>query len=542
MSRLSPRQRTALVVGLVVVAFVLPLRGQLRNQGPPMEEGFMLVFPEMVLEGLVPNRDFLHLYGPGSLWVLAGVFKAFGTSLAAERLVGLAQQAGLVLGVLAVARLWGHTVALCAALVALVVIVPPIGLTALAWVGAVAFGLWAVHLGLRARFADDPRRATRLAAGAGVLAACALLYRPDLALALTLGSAAVVRGMPWSRIKPALIGLGAGLSLYLVHLAMAGPGNAIKGMVLDPVVYLRGGRRLPIPPSPDGFQGFLQRAGDLYPFGWPLPMIDPPAQLTVWFFALPLSIVAIIVIAVRAGRRDPSSVRARTLLAVGLFCLGLLPQAIQRADSTHLAWVSAVPFGMLACAVCEGLRARVRRRQLIAGGAVFLAVMLLIPAFTTRTYSEMVAQTFGHHRLAFRIQHRDRTFYYGRADVARAMPPLLRDIEEVSEPGDRLLVGTSDLRFTPYSDAFLYYLLPQLEVGTYYVEMDPGVANREGSKLADDVAAADVIVLSSVWDDWDEPNDSRKAGSDEPNRILRERFCEVDTYEGLFQLFERCRR
>ncbi|MGH2685985.1 MAG: hypothetical protein ACRDJP_11025, partial [Actinomycetota bacterium] len=147
MSRLSPRQRTALMVGLVLLAFALPLRGQLRNQGPPMEEGFMLVFPEMVLEGLVPNRDFLHLYGPGSLWVLAGVFEVFGTSLAAERLVGLAQQVGLVLGVLAVGLLWGRAVALFGALVALVVIVPPIGLTALAWVGAVAFGLWAVHLG-----------------------------------------------------------------------------------------------------------------------------------------------------------------------------------------------------------------------------------------------------------------------------------------------------------------------------------------------------------------------------------------------------------
>ena len=27
-----------------------------------------------VLRGQIPNRDFLHLYGPGSLWVLAGIF------------------------------------------------------------------------------------------------------------------------------------------------------------------------------------------------------------------------------------------------------------------------------------------------------------------------------------------------------------------------------------------------------------------------------------------------------------------------------------
>ena len=545
LDRLTPRQRTVLVVAIVLVAFALPLRGQLRNQGPPMEEGFMLVFPEMVLEGKVPNRDFLHLYGPGSLWVLAGVFKTFGTSLVAERLVGLAQQIGLVLGVLAIARLWGRTVALCCALIALVIIIPPIGLTALAWVGAVAFGLWALHLGLRARFADDPARAARLAFGAGLLAGFALLYRPDVALALTLGGIVVVRGLPWVRARMALAGLVAGLAPYLVHVWRAGLGTAIRGMVLDPVVYLRGGRRLPLPPSPSELQGFLQRAGDLYPFGWPLPMIGTPAQLTLWFFALPLSVVAIVVAAVRLRRREGASARAVTLMAVGLFSLGLLPQALQRADSTHLAWVSCVTFGFLPLAVQELIRARrpgwsVRRRGLLAGGGVLAALLLLVPAFTARSYADAVWQTFGKHRLAYEIRHGGRTFYYGRPDVARAMPELLRDVERVSEPGDRLFVGTSDLRKTPYVDSFIYYLLPDLEPATYYIEMDPGVANREGSRLADDVRSADVVVLTSVWDAWDEPNDSRVVGSDEPNQVLRDDFCRVGTYEGLYELLERC--
>ena len=127
--------------GVIALAFLIPLRGLLRSQGPPMEEGFMLVFPERLLNGDLPNRDFLHLYGPGSLWVLAGVFKVFGTSLTAERLVALLQQIGVVMGVYVLARHWGRTVALPCALISLVIIVPPIGLTALGWVGAVALGL-----------------------------------------------------------------------------------------------------------------------------------------------------------------------------------------------------------------------------------------------------------------------------------------------------------------------------------------------------------------------------------------------------------------
>lgn len=35
----------------------------------------MLAFPEQLLHGHVPHVDFLHLYGPGSLWVLAAVYR-----------------------------------------------------------------------------------------------------------------------------------------------------------------------------------------------------------------------------------------------------------------------------------------------------------------------------------------------------------------------------------------------------------------------------------------------------------------------------------
>lgn len=149
---------------------------------------------------------------------------------------------------------------------------------------------------------------------------------------------------------------------------------------------------------------------------------------------------------------------------------------------------------------------------------------------------------FGFRRLASTITHEGRTFYYGREDVARAPPALLADVDRVTEPGDRLFVGTSDLRKTPCNDSFIYHLLPDLEVATSYVELDPGVANREGSGLAEDVASADVVVLASVWDDWDEPDDAQLVGSDRPNQVLRERFCTVATYEdGLYELLRHCR-
>jgi hypothetical protein len=57
-ARRDSRVRGWVVVGVLVAALVVPLVGLLRVQGPPFEEGFMLVFPERVLEGAVPNKDF----------------------------------------------------------------------------------------------------------------------------------------------------------------------------------------------------------------------------------------------------------------------------------------------------------------------------------------------------------------------------------------------------------------------------------------------------------------------------------------------------
>ncbi len=50
------------------------------------------------------------------------------------------------------------------------------------------------------------------------------------------------------------------------------------------------------------------------------------------------------------------------------------------------------------------------------------------------------------------------------------------------------MVGPVDLSRTNYSDAFFYHLFPDLEVGTRYIEMDPGIADAEDSGLADEVA------------------------------------------------------
>ena len=55
--------------------------------------------------------------------------------------------------------------------------------------------------------------------------------------------------------------------------------------------------------------------------------------------------------------------------------------------------------------------------------------------------------------------------------------------------------------------------------------MNPGTANREGSGLADELRRADWLILTSEWDDWNEPNDSTEYGPSEPNEVVRDDFC-----------------
>ena len=94
---------------------------------------------------------------------------------------------------------------------------------------------------------------------------------------------------------------------------------------------------------------------------------------------------------------------------------------------------------------------------------------------------------------------------------------------------------------TIYSDAAFYYLFPELDPATYYIEMDPGLADREGSRLADDVASADWLILTNFWTGWYEPNASSEFGSDAPNQVVADHFCQVGNYlDALVMLYPRC--
>ena len=547
--RRAPSWRSAGAIGVVLLVVAIPLRGLFKATGSSMEEGFMLVFPRRLLEGDVPNVDFLHLYGPFSLHVLAGWYWLLGDTLETQRLFGLLQHLGIIFAVFALARAWGRNTAVVSAITVTLLILTPIGLSALAWEGGVALGLWSIVFALRAANSEGRTRTVALV-GAGLLVGFALGYRPDLVLALAIAHGWLLwRSRHEGTWKPAAIGLAIGLIPIVVHLAMAGIGDSVQGMFLDPVFELRPGRELPSPPSFDQIDGALQAVaeGPLDAPWWEIPALSASKQLFLWYFVvLGCAIGTPIVAAVlwrRAGR--PRGGRLLVLLGASLFGLGMLPQALQRPDSTHLAWGSCVSFALLPCLVTE-LTATwrpswARHGWIVAAGTVGLLMLVVNPFFTYRYYLLQTRVAIGDKPGGFEVSRGDRRFYFGNDALQSASQAAIDDLERMSQPGERLLVGPADLSRTIYSDAAFYYLFPELDPATYFIEMDPGLADEPGSRLADDVASADWLLLTNFWTGWYEPNASSDFGSTVPNTVVADQFCLVGNYEdALVLLYHRC--
>ena len=416
-------------LAIVALALVVPVWGLMRSAGPPMEEGFMLAFPEQILRGSFPNGDFLHLYGPGSLYLLAAVYKVFGTHLEVERTVGLAQHAVVAFSLFALLRPWGRRIATAGSVVSVIILMGATGLTALAWNGSLALGLSAIAVAAaairRVHDANGPgidRVAGRLAVGAGVLGGLALLWRPDAVLAVGLGLGAAAVALDRSRRLRLLIGAGATLLLYVPHVLISGLGDSIEGMFIEPVFKLRAGRSLPVPPSWGSIDGFLQRVGaidremadsgtrnvpadlrlvlvgariDLPWCSWPPGGSAAPCPVPDGHLVLARRIVL-----GRSPAPGPPTSRHRTpRLGVGR----VVPLVHRRRG---------LPDRAVAPVVATVARPVERPRP------VAVVIVVLIPTFPLRSYLDASRQNIGIGRSSYPIENDGRRFYYGNEQAA----------------------------------------------------------------------------------------------------------------------------
>ena len=226
---------------------------------------------------------------------------------------------------------------------------------------------------------------------------------------------------------------------------------------------------------------------------------------------------------------------------MALLGLGVTHQMLQRIDYLHVLFAAFISLGSLPLSllVLKGHRANERPgwvQALLATSAVLILLLIAVPDLVVYSRRELSFSWSQQPNTTSFVVHAGRSFPVRFVKEARDINHLLKRLEELSRPNQRLFVGPADLRRTNYNDTYIYHLMPQLQPATYFLEMNPGSANRPDSRLATDVASADWLVLNHFWDVWNEPNDSIRYRSDAPMKVVRAEFELCNRY-GDFELY-----
>lgn len=501
-SRKSWRQSPVLaaMIGLLILLFAFG--PEFEAPASQMDEGMLLVYPELLLHGKIPYRDFETFYGPANPAFLAAAFALGGADIFVERSVGLLYRCAILLALFAIGRRWGAAAGGSCLLVGGLLLLPT-GLIAFAWLGALALVLWSLWL------IRETGGSVRCFWG-GLCAGLALAFRVDLGPAVIISALPLLYPMNWGARGKYLAGGAAGLLPLAIVTLMAGIQPVLENLFLMPVIYSAAGRH------------------------YPLQTVDPCLRYLLYFHILAVALnIAAATTVLRAKPRDD---RGRLLLAIAFLGLGLTHQAAQRLDLTHLLFVAFLSFGILPLSLAV-LAARWRGRRpapasvLSASLLVIAALEGLAPELTMEVRSAFVAG-FGRAGAASSLEYKGRSFLLLNDRNVRSVLRILHKLDMDAKPGERLFVGPADLRRTNYCDTYLYYMMPKLIPATYFLEMNPLSANRPKSRLASDVASADWLVLNRAWDAWSEPNRSVDYASNAPNEVVQREFKLVAESDG----------
>lgn len=333
----------AVAIGLLIL--FVPFSTTFQHGGGPMDEGTLLVYPEMVQRGAIPYRDFETFYGPANPYLLAAIYKIFGTKIGVERTVGLIYRAVILLALFGLARRWGTPIATGCMMIGGLLLLP-LGVVAYAWLAAMACALCFVSA------TAAPRSEWRCLFG-GVLASLAISFRPDAAPAVFLAGGVLLQPLSWRLRTKFILGGAIGLIPFTVLFFVAGPEQVFNNIFLYPVLRSGPSRRIPLSSS----DPFLVRLFC--------------AQL----FAATINIAA----AIFSLRAHPTVPRDRVLLSLALLGAGVLPQAWQRLDLHHVLFVAFLTIGTLPLSLFSILSRRTKDRPpigLALGAAATVAVLV----------------------------------------------------------------------------------------------------------------------------------------------------------------------
>lgn len=515
-----PRQTIVTCVLLFVAAFVLLFLGMTR-QPNYYDEAIMLTGASRVAAGEVPYRDFYVIYGPAELYIFAGLFKLFGTSVLVTRLFDLTVESLTVAAMYAIASCYARrSYALCTAVVTFLWLYGLEFTLGIAAVPVTLLNLIATAL-LVPLFTQLVSR--KKIAAAGALAGMSFLFRIDTGIGLVLVHACVMAGAVWlwerdlaasfkafvANLWPYLAGFAAVVVLpatYFLSVSRLYP-ILLDIFILQSRYYVRY-RHLPFP-------GFHWRR---------------PELLGVY---LPVAVVCVaLVLLVNSMRRTKSAEhdfdlqRYRGILfAFGLLAFVMFFKSVVRVGlaACYLAMLPAMIVTSMLLTRTKLLPGIIRACVVLIGIFTFVT-SLLVSVRETRTLMR-------NHPVPARVldvlRGRDDSAF--EAAWCRLDNPLTRGfcfisdeprlrtaiyIESHTRPGQRILDGTVRHDRVFANDNLVYFASQRLPA-TYWNEYDAGVQSSyevQAEMVHElEVGKTPYIVLDSELEGMNEPNDSSKS-------------------------------
>ena len=425
--RILTRGALLFFAGVAISAFTI------RRGIEPFDEGLTLQAARRVAEGQLPYSDFLWPYGPAQIYLLAGLFKLFGTSLLWWRIERTLVDAAVALVVYLLVLRTGapRNWALVPWLTAACAMAQPTGANPFA--PALLLALLAVaYAAKRPAMRPIGGRAGRSVL-AGVLCAVAAAWRLDFGVYATLAAAATVavgsdssaRAAARAAALVAAVSAAATAVVYLPFVIADGPADtwrALAGTSLKQGSYWR----LPFPIHYHGPLASLKDAKHALQFYVPLLLL----------IGLALVVVALVV-----RRRRPAPTVA------GLAVLGLcsVPYLLSRTDEFHWAPLLVVVAALLAIAIPRtALPLAVPMALVLAallgyGAANRLSALLRPPALATV-----------HVAVADGVEAPPR--------AARAIPAMVRAVQRRVAPGEPIYTITRRSDLVRINDPMIYVL------------------------------------------------------------------------------------
>jgi len=505
------------------------------------DEGQILVSAMRVAQGEVLHRDFYEIYGPAQFYVLAGLFKLFGTSILVDRVWDTIVRAMIVtVAFLIVQRGGARREGLFAAGLVLIWLCF-LGYYAYTVFPALLFALLAA-LCLLPVFED--RRSPPRLFGSGLCIGVTVLFRYDVGFytfaALTLVTAGYVLSRPLplgvrvADLLRVLLPIYLGLGIVCIPVAVAYVSSGMLQDFLFDVVYFpaQAYRRMRAMPFPDleTLRAVPTQIGVYLPF-------------FVWLSALSTVLFR------RRSPGSPEAIAARPWITLLLGVLSALfyLKGLVRPALIQLA-LSIVPALMLSAMLLQAKRRSPDRLPAIAAAWAGLAIVLL-PTFVATaqdgyamvqnaiwmtqrsTWSAATADTPADLASCRPVSGLQRVACF---EIDQARADAIRYVEAHTRPNDVIFVGLSRHDRILGND-LLFYFVGGWIPATKWHHFDSGLqSNKEiQTAMIGELQAAKppYVVLESEWEDFDEPNESAvSSGVKLLDDFLRSNFQPVQVF------------